>query len=46
MHKTQPKLTGNAKPPRHHTEAGTKCPLLLKADIEKLLKSQFFNSLG
>jgi len=34
------------KPPRQYAEAETKCPLSLKADTRKPVKTEFFNTLG
>ena len=35
----------NTKPPRHHTAAATKYPLLLKTNIGKTTKPDFINSI-
>ena len=42
--KTQGVTVNKPNPPRHQPDAGTQRPLLLKADIERPTKSDFFNS--
>jgi len=42
--KTQGVTVNKPNPPRHQPDAGTQHPLLLKADIERPTKSDFFNS--